>query len=81
MMLYNKNLPQDSKKAMLKGCLSLIISLGILASLPYLGIWVLNVLRQAGGQDKLNYDLSNWAIAFVFVLVIILIITKVRKLK
>lgn len=81
MMLYNKNVPQNTRKAVLKGCLSLIVSLGILASLPYFGIWVLNVLRSASGQDKLNYDLSNWAIAFVFVLFLIIIITKVRKRK
>ena len=81
MMPHNNKLPQNTRTAVLKGCLTLIVFLGILFSLPYGAIWVLNVLRLAGGQDKLDYDLSNWAIAFVFVISIILIITKVRGRK
>lgn len=81
MMIYDKNQPQDTRKAVLKGCLSLII-LGVIAySLPYIAIWVINALRKVGGQESLHYTIDNWGISLVSILTIYGIISIRRKHK
>jgi hypothetical protein len=81
MMLYNKNQPQNSRKAVFKGCLSLIILGGIMYVLPYIGIWVINTLRKTGGQESLPYTINNWAVSLLFILTIFIIVSMRRKRK
>lgn len=81
MMLYDKNKPQNSRKAVFKGCLSLIILGGIMYALPYIGIWVINTLRKTGGQESLPYTINNWAVSLLFILTIFIILSMRRKRK